>query len=322
MLAGAVAGVIVASLRVTGKPLVFHSMAKVITGGRMSDSAVPKWQETHQDFLGTLIEMLESPEMLRKARVRVHTLHSHLNESDVRIEARQTKGNLIITVLASGTDPRYTQVLLNAVLDEYMAFQQVLREQASGNASSSFLQEVVKEQKTMEEASDAKVAAESDAKNILGKIDLERLKERLKNLSNERDDLRMALKGAPGDAAAKKERVNVVDEEIHRVGVEITNAEAVVAKLNEASQRSETARKVYQLMFERAENFQFTVAPCVEYVGIMERASYASEQVEDWRLPVILGGASGAALGLVGGLMVSFFIVMLGRSNKPSPPSS
>ena len=314
LLAGAVAGVIVASLRVTGRPPVFQSVAKVLTGARMQDSAVAQWQEDHQDFLRTMIEILESPDMRRKAHERVHALHSHLKESDVHIEARQTKGSLIITVLAKGSDPRYTQVVLDALLDEFMASQQILRDQAGGEVLKTFLQEVVKRQKTMEEAFDAKVTAETDAKNILAKIDLERLKERSKLLSNERDDLRMALKSSPEDAVGKKERETQLAEEIERIGAEFTKAEVVAAKLSAASQRAETAKQVYQAMFERAENFQNMAAPCVEYIGILERASFAVEQVEDWKPPVLLGGASGAALGLVGGWVISVFIVVIGRS--------
>ena len=151
-----------------------------------------------------MIEILESPDMRRKAHERVHALHSHLKESDVHIEARQTKGSLIITVLATGSDPRYTQVLLNALLDELVTFQRSLYDQAGGEVLKTFLQEVGKRQKTMEEAFDAKVTAETDAKNILAKIDLERLKERSKLLSNERDDLRMALKSSPEDAVGKR----------------------------------------------------------------------------------------------------------------------
>ena len=105
----------------------------------------------------------------------------------------------------------------------------------------------------------------------------------------------------------KKERVRLLDEEIQRIGVEITNAESVVAMANAASQRAETAKKVYQAMFERAENFQNMAAPCVEYVGILERASFAVEQVQDWKPPLILGGVSGAALGLAGGLVIKRF---------------
>jgi serine phosphatase RsbU (regulator of sigma subunit) len=217
-------------------------------------------------------------------------------------------------VLAKGSDPRYTQVVLDALLDEFMASQQILRDQAGGEVLKTFLQEVVKRQKTMEEAFDAKVTAETDAKNILAKIDLERLKERSKLLSNERDDLRMALKSSPEDAVGKKERETQLAEEIERIGAEFTKAEVVAAKLSAASQRAETAKQVYQAMFERAENFQNMAAPCVEYIGILERASFAVEQVEDWKPPVLLGGASGAALGLVGGWVISVFIVVIGRS--------
>jgi len=317
LLAGAVVGVLVASLRVAGKPQVFHSIAKLVAGGYIKDKEPHAWQVALEDHYGTIIETLESVEMLRKACERVHALHPNLQDSEVSITVRQTKGTTIFNILATGSDPKYTQILLNALVDEFVAFRQAIREEAQGRALGIFLQEVVNKQKTMEDAQEAKAAMERDAKTVLARIDLERLKERLKLLSNERDDLRMALKVPPADAEAKKERVRRLDEEIQRIGVEITEAEAVLVKLKAASQLFETANEAYQKMFQQAETIQgiFNNA-MTEYVAIQERASVALEQVEDWKMPLILGGASGAALGLAGGLVISFFIVAIGSSKQ------
>ncbi len=96
-----------------------------------------------------------SAEMNRKARERVHALHPDLKDSDVEIRVKQTKGSAIFTILASGPETKYTQIFLNALVDEFIAFRQSIREQAQGKVLSVFLQEVVNKQKAMEEKSEA-----------------------------------------------------------------------------------------------------------------------------------------------------------------------
>lgn len=147
-------GVCVQALTITGKPQIFRSLAKLVAGGRMVANGDLQWQEQLQDFYGTIIETIESAEMIRKARERVHALYPDLKDSDVDIRVAQTKGSAIFNILATGSEPKYTQILLNSLLDEFIAFRQSIREQAQGKVLSTFLQEVVNKQKVMEEKSD------------------------------------------------------------------------------------------------------------------------------------------------------------------------
>lgn len=183
------------------------------------------------------------------------------------------------------------------------------------------LEKIVKQQKTMDEALKAKETAESEAKNVLAQIDLDRLKSRLKLLGNERDDLRMGLKGTPEDAAAKNERVTLLDEEIRRIGVEVTHAEASLAGIRATVDRYEAAKAGYEKLFTGNEGSGVYHIP-TDYVAILERASTATEHIEDWKLPVILGAAYGSALGIVAGLAISVFIVIVGRSAASKPEGS
>jgi hypothetical protein len=182
---------------------------------------------------------------------------------------------------------------------------------------STFLQEVVNKQKTMEGAQDQMLAAQRNAKNILAKIELARLTARRAALSNERDDLRMALKGSPPDAAEKATRLRLLEEETERIGAAIVEPEAAEAVVKAATERFNTAKLVYEEMFKRAENFQDMAVRGSDYVAIQERATTALEHTDDWKMPIILGGAGGLALGLVAGLLVSLLISLLGRSNAP-----
>jgi beta-lactamase regulating signal transducer with metallopeptidase domain len=137
------------------KKPVFRSIAKLVAGGPMVAKEQIQWHEIMQDFYGTIIETIESTEMQRKARERVISLHPGLNDHDVEIRIAQTKGSAIFNILATGDDPKHTQIFLNTLLDEFIAFRQSIREQSQGKVMSAFLKEVVNKQKVMEEKNEA-----------------------------------------------------------------------------------------------------------------------------------------------------------------------
>ena len=159
-------GVCVQALRITGRPQEFRSLAKLVAGGQMVANDNYTWREQQADFYGTIIETVESAEMKRRALERVRALHPDLKDSDVEIRVAQTKGSAIFNILATGSEPRYTKIFLDALLDEFIAFRQNIREQAQGKVLQQFLQEVVNKQKAMEERND-KLTKFSAANNVI-----------------------------------------------------------------------------------------------------------------------------------------------------------
>jgi polysaccharide biosynthesis transport protein len=159
-------GVCVQALRITGRPQEFRSLAKLVAGGQMVANDNYTWREQQADFYGTIIETVESAEMKRRALERVRALHPDLKDSDVEIRVAQTKGSAIFNILATGSEPRYTKIFLDALLDEFIAFRQNIREQAQGKVLQQFLQEVVNKQKVMEERND-KLTKFSAANNVI-----------------------------------------------------------------------------------------------------------------------------------------------------------
>lgn len=320
---GASAGVYLAALRITEKPQEFHSIAKLVAGGSMVQTndwcSVPIQV---QDFYGTITETIECVEMKRKAPERVHALYPELKESEVQIRAVQSKGSSIFNILATGSDPKYTRIFLNSLLDEFIAFRQAIRDQAQGKVFSAFLQEIANKQKAMETARDEMEAAGRAAASILSIIELQRLQERLKALSNERDDLKLALRDSPPDATEKEKRISSLDVEIKRIQGEVVNQEAAASKLSIATDKYNVAKDAYQKMFDRSEIFQSMFSTRTDYVAIQERATSAAEHIEDWKLPILTGGGLGALAGLLVGLLISWLISALASSNTPPTPQS
>lgn len=145
-------GVCVQALRITGQPTNFYSLAKLVAGGQMSvQGSEVQWREQLIDFYGTIIETVESAEMKRRALDRVRALHPDLRDSEVEIRVAQTKGSAIFNVFATGANPKYTQIFLDALLDEFIAFRLQVREQAWGRVLTAFAEDVVNREKTLQE---------------------------------------------------------------------------------------------------------------------------------------------------------------------------
>ncbi len=145
-------GVCVQALRITGRPQEFRSLAKLVAGGTLAFNDNVTWREQQADFYGTIIETIESAEMKRRALDRVRALNPDVKDSDVEIRVAQTKGSAIFNILATGSEPKYTKIFLDALLDEFIAFRQSIREQAQGKVLQQFLTEVVNKQKLMEDS--------------------------------------------------------------------------------------------------------------------------------------------------------------------------
>ncbi|MCX6853988.1 MAG: polysaccharide biosynthesis tyrosine autokinase [Verrucomicrobia bacterium] len=145
-------GVCVMALRITGKPDTYQSLAKLVAGGRIvAQEGNVGWQEQLTDFYGTIIETLESAEMKKRALARVHALHPDLKDTNVEIRVAQTKGSAIFNVFAVGSEKTFTKIFLDAMLDEFVAFRQQIREQGLERALNTFTETVVKKSKELQE---------------------------------------------------------------------------------------------------------------------------------------------------------------------------
>lgn len=164
-------GVCVQALRITGKPQSYISLAKLVAGGRMVGAGGGagvgiQYQDYLQDFYGTIIETIESSEMRRRALDRVRALHPDMKESEVDIQVSQNRGSAIFNVRAFGIEPKYTRIFLDALLDEFIAFRNQIREQQRNKALTTLAEDVVRREKALQEKQD-KMTSFEKANNIV-----------------------------------------------------------------------------------------------------------------------------------------------------------
>jgi beta-lactamase regulating signal transducer with metallopeptidase domain len=135
-------------------PQTFTSQAKLVAGGQIvANTGSVNWQEQMTDFYGTITETLESAEMKKRALVRVQALHPELKNSKANVDIRvmQTKGSAIFNVFATGEEPKFTKIFLDALLDEFISFRQKTREQGAERTLNIFTETVVKKSKELDE---------------------------------------------------------------------------------------------------------------------------------------------------------------------------
>lgn len=318
---GASVGVCWQALRFTAKPSEFRSLAKLVAGGQVVTSNSPEWRDQHADFYGTIIETLESAEMKRRAFERVRALNPDLKDADVDIRVGQTKGSAIFNILASGRDPKYTRIFLDALLDEFIAFRQNIREQSGGKALQDFLEAVVSQQKKMEETFEAAEQAQAKVEALSAKAEGERLVTRMTKLKDQRDDLRLELRTMAEDDAARaslERRLTAVEEEIAMIEAERERRNININESRHAVEKHAVAKLAYEKLLESAQSLQSSFSSGADSVAIQERASVAAEFVEDWRLPIAIGALGGGLLGAALGLLLSLIIVH--SSPPPLPP--
>lgn len=197
---------------------VFQSVAKLVSGG-MSTAGTINWQEQMQDFYGTIVETIESAEMKRRALERVRALNTNLQDHDVEILVSQHKSSAIFSVQARCADGKYAKVFLDALLDEFIAFRQSIREQTQGKVLNTFLQEIVKQQKVMEDKA-ARMEAFQKENNVVTLTNANNeAATRLNELATQREaqrtmaaELKLALDNLSASLTARQQEARPVGE--------------------------------------------------------------------------------------------------------------
>ncbi len=283
-------------------------MAKLVAGGQMNFNDNVHWREQQLDFYATIIETLESPEMKRRAMARVKALHPELKLSDVSIRVVRSKDTTLFNLLATGPDPKDTRIFLDALIDEYFAFREEMRDRADGKLLQQFLQEVAAKQKVLEEALARVELVRRKVDTVEARAEQKRLAARLIRMRDQRTALGPQIKTLDADAAAKlPAQIGPIEQEIQTIEARLQQYEAAGAELDGADDRYRGTKMAFEKLLKAVETYQEFYSSSADYVALQERATPAFELVEDWRMTAAAGG--GGLLGAIVGLLLSFIIV-------------
>lgn len=291
-------------------PPIYQSTGKLLAGGRIEFGTEESREVMMRENHGTIIEAIDaigSAAMIHKARERVKSLCPDLKDCAVEISVRRAKGSGIFHVLAAGTEAQYTRSFLDALLDEFIAIHQSIREQARGTALKDFLAEVVAKQQTMEGKSDLFVRWNA-THNILTLTNdntqtaewLTSLKSQRQSLQVENAELELSLNGKAAQAAegqsvtqtalrakqaALRLKLEALDQQISENEKEALKTGALLAEHSRLKAEYESAMQVYEEAFKLGERLYMIFNTNSEYVSLMERASTAIEVTDSNLIP-------------------------------------
>ncbi|WP_395749406.1 hypothetical protein [Prosthecobacter sp.] len=315
--AGAIAGVRQQANQITEKSSEYISIAKIWTNlGAISGKA--EKDERPPEYV-SITEALEGQEMYSRALERVKVLNPDFPRVPVSIRIPQTKDIGVINLVATGSDPRYTRALLNALLDEFVASRHEMRESIQGEALRQVLEAAADRQKEMKQAQAALKAAPTDVESLAATSDHARLLARLKAQQTQRDELRLQLKPLAENDAARvplRDRISALEAEIKDIMAAIQRHESTIADLRNLREKAIASKSAFDKAFAKADELQSSIDH--DDVYIQERASPAFEQVMDWKRPVALWALGAGLVGGILGIAMSGALVPAPRPQVPA----
>lgn len=284
----------------------FISLARLVAGGRMVSASTsgPQYAEYMQDFYGTIIETLESAELRKNAKERVQALYPDMRPSAVELKVTQNKGSAIFNVAAIGSEPKFTRMFLDALLDEFRAFREQIREQQRNKAINTLVEDVVKRESRVKELS-TKVAELETVELTVARAKSVALSEALAGLIKQQ---------ALGQGQADTDlRIGSITSELHRANALVRVADSTQAELQNAT-------RLYQEMFDLVQRVQVNEEMSGDYVHIMERASPAIEDIIPWWTMIFTPALLGASAGVGILLLVALLLANRPPASIPLPP--
>jgi succinoglycan biosynthesis transport protein ExoP len=163
-----VAGLSVAVWRNSKEPVRYFSQAKMVVAGKINLDTAASYQENNADFLGTQTAIIQGDLVAKGAKKVLAGRGLTAPKSRFRLRASYVPQTAIFVLNATGTDPVYTQALLQASMESFFAVRQEMRRQRSQVAATA----VSKELARMEQELDRANRELNDFQNRFGSIAL------------------------------------------------------------------------------------------------------------------------------------------------------
>ncbi len=298
---------------------IYRCLAKLVVTHPVEPLAKSVAKGPNTEFYGTCIETIESAEMLRKARERVHATHPDVEEFDVGVRVARTKDSGILNILASGEDPKYTQIFLNAILDEYLALRTAIAEQHFGKLLSTQLQQVVEREQYLVTANQQHRDAWQASSPANRKAEEQRLITRLTTLRDMRDTLDLEIKLAAGSAeqSGNRSKLETLNSEIKQTETQLVEVSTALLNFENSVRALDQAQTQYNSAFSQASNTKLEMESHTDVVAIQERATSASAHEPDPNPMLIAGFVVGAIVGALMGLVAAWLLTW--RPTKVMP---
>ncbi len=303
-LLGAGAGVLVNVLSITNKPQTFRSLAKVVIDSEDGETATLIEDPDLKEVYRTNAVILESDQLQRKAGERMRATHPELRTSGTEIAVRQTKGSGVLNILCSAPEPKQAQIFLNTLIDAFILHHLEIKEKAMSVLHGRFRQEAhLAEQENRRAAGELEKAPPPLNEEELAEH--QRLLARLSKMSDRCDDLRMDIQLAESTEARLKmeAKLGLLEKEEQKLAGELAVACLRMAQTETAKAKQDQARHLQEWIAAESN----ILSDGMWRAAILERATVASEHVENLTTSSVIPAIAGAVILGLGGLLLGIF---------------
>lgn len=130
---------------ISNKPVSYVSFARIVSSGTVTvNNRTAGYMENRRDFFGTQMELMQSGEVRRRALERLEATHPDVEPVPVDLEVTQTRDSTVINLQAVGSEPEYTQIYLDSLLDEFLHFRREMKEQQTETTLNQITEELLR----------------------------------------------------------------------------------------------------------------------------------------------------------------------------------
>jgi capsular exopolysaccharide synthesis family protein len=165
------AGLAVASWLVFQQKEVFVSTGRMMVSGRINIQQGASFNEELANFFGTQIELMKSSDVREKATAQLAAREPQLQAVPISLTVSLLPQTSIFVLSTSGSEPRYTQKILDAIMQEYEATKKEMRSSRSDSTQMAIMDEISRVERDMRQGESELLAFQKE--NNVGYLEQE-----------------------------------------------------------------------------------------------------------------------------------------------------
>jgi polysaccharide biosynthesis transport protein len=143
------AGLAISAWVIFQQKAVYVSTARMMVSGGIKLQEGANFSQEYGDFFGTQVELMKSEEVRTRAATRLSSMEPQLHPVPVTLAVSQMGQTSIFVLAGSGSEPLYTQKLLDAIMAAYITTKKELRSSKSETTQTAIMDEVSRVESAM-----------------------------------------------------------------------------------------------------------------------------------------------------------------------------
>lgn len=152
------AGLTYSAWKVANQQVVYVSQALMMVSGKVNLQEGAVFAEETGTFMNTQREMMQDETLRQRAESKVRAMFPDIPITGATLAVAQRPGTSIFNLTATGSDERYPQKFLNAVMEEYIATRREFRSQKTEDVGVSIEDAITRVQGELRKMQDKLIA--------------------------------------------------------------------------------------------------------------------------------------------------------------------